>query len=156
MKIPLRLVFIIFLLNSCSSNHYSRIPINAESNVSINTEDKKLAMINNARLIKLKPGMSKGEVLQVMGTERSMCHNNPLDISSFRSGEDYINVLYYFYKTDWDNAYHCDSRSVKDYNMKPLVLFNDKLIGWGYEALDRAADQYDIKIKEDLKINLKK
>ena len=155
MKIPLSLVFIIFLLNSCSSNHYSRISINAESYVSIRTDDKKLAMINNARLIKLKPGMSKSEVLQIMGTVRSMCHNNPLDISSFKSGEDYINVLYYFIKTDWDNEYWCDTQSVRDYNMKPLVLLNDKLIGWGYEALDRAADQYDIKIKKDFKINLK-
>ena len=39
-------------------------------------------------------------------------------------------------------------------NITPLIFVNEKLLGWGGEALRRAQDKYDFTIKKDLDINV--
>ncbi len=70
---------------------------------------------NLEHISKLKEGMSKAEVLQVMG--------EPL------KNEVYNKDNLWFYYTDWK---WIDGSRTSD-ECTPLVFENDKLIGWGQE-----------------------
>ena len=120
-----------------------------------------LAQHNRSNLISLEPGMTKKEVLDIMGTRNgyhSMLVNNPLRVSLFSIKEDNVTVIYYY--TDYSSsqnksgAYWRDSWKVTSENTTPLVLLNGKLIGWGDESLRRVQDKYDLTIKKDLNIKV--
>ena len=154
MKKVLVAVFFGFLLSSCATPPSIDISDTAKESIDNGTYEKRLARINSARLMLLEPGMSKSQVLEIMGTIRSQCHLNPLAISLFNSGEDYITIIHYFTYASYDGLYTCDTGSYKEANITTLVLVNGKLIGWGEESLRRAQDKYDFTIKKDFNIKV--
>ena len=145
MKKILGILVLGFILSSCTPTNYT-----AESLIEGYTNSVKLAKINRARLALLEPGMSKSQVLEIMGTNNAERVNNPYLVSLFGIEEDNITIIYYFTKNPtnyWQATATFDS-------LTPLVLLNGKLIGWGHEALKRVSEQYDIKIKKDLNIKV--
>ena len=112
-----------------------------------------LANHNRAKLISLEPGMTKKEVLDLMGTRTghySYLISNPMRVSLFSIKEDNITIIYYFTK----NPHNTYKAKVTFARLTPLVLLNGKLIGWGEEALRRAESKYDLTIKKDFDIKV--
>ena len=150
MKKVLVAVFLGLLLSSCVT--YDKFD---------SMDYQSLANHNRAKLISLEPGMTKKEVLDIMGTRNgyhSMFVNNPLRVSLFSIKEDNVTVIYYY--TDYtssqqtSSAWWRDSWKVSAENTTALVLLNGKLIGWGEEALRRVQDKYDLTIKKDFDIKV--
>ena len=120
-----------------------------------------LANHNRAKLISLEPGMTKKEVLDLMGTRTghySYLISNPMRVSLFSIKEDNVTIIYYY--TDFSSRQRRDysgwrtNFKVTSENTTPLVLLNGKLIGWGEESLRRAQDKYDFTIKKDFDIKV--
>jgi len=95
---------------------------------------------NLSNLKRLEVGMSKDEMLAVMGTEQDIqAYNlytpakkfsNPYKTEIHRiEGREYEVVFYY---TDFHTA---DGKVTED-ELTPLVLREDKLLGWGWELFD--------------------
>ena len=141
MKKLLAILVLGLLLNSCAPPP----DYNADSRINKWTFEEKLAKVNSARLLLLETGMSKSQVFDIMGTEAAHAINNPYDVSLFTSGKDSITVIYYY--TNW--ARMGSTCIVCPHHLKPIILLNGKLKGWGNEALRRAVDQYDLEINID-------
>ena len=150
MKKVLVAVFLGLLLSSC-------VTYDAFDNMGYHS----LAKHNRSNLISLEPGMTKKEVLDLMGTrtgQRSGLVNNPLRVSLFSIKEDNVTIIYYY--TDYSSSQSTECCNWLPYwkvsaeNTTPLVLLNGKLIGWGEESLRRAQDKYDFTIKKDFDIKV--
>jgi hypothetical protein len=134
----------------------------AQSTKSSRVNDLTLAKLNNAKLFLLEIGMSKSEVLKIMGTENTRTTENPLKVDAFMSGEDNIMVLYYYTNHNYSGTFGRIKKNrgkglystIYLSNTTPIIFLNGKLIGWGIESLERAKDQYNIKIKKDLNIKI--
>jgi len=90
---------------------------------------------NNANLLKLEIGMTKDEVLAVMGTPRL---NEAYQSLNGRS------VVIYFYYTQRQRA---DDNYTKD-EMTPVVIESGKLVGWGDEFYKNKVE-IDVNIKNE-------
>ena len=144
MKKLLGIVVLGLLLTSCAP-----LPdYDADSGINKWTYDEALAKINSARLLYLQVGMSESQVFGIMGTTNARDINNPHDVSLFASGKDAITVIYYYtnYSNNYLPYYSC---KICSHNLKPIILLNGKLIGWGNEALRRVVDRYDLEINID-------
>ena len=114
---------------------------------------------NASNLGKLEPGMSRDQVVRVMGTgtetviediyhEHRLVDRKPLIVRNpYRSeireaGGDRWEILYYYAMPNgmgmgyWDTQY--PEGNVPDWFLTPVVLRNGILVGWGREALERA------------------
>lgn len=106
---------------------------------------------NRVSLLKLSIGMSKEEVLKVMGTKSFSTYSqgNVLGIPSYltitnpyrsevmRGKDDKIfEVIYYV--TDVKD----DDNAITDDELTPLVFDNGKLIGWGQSFLQDNIQKY--------------
>jgi len=101
--------------------------------------------MNRERLMKLSIGMSKQEVLNVMGTQTMQAEgwtvNNPYRSEIMTGKDKTFEVLYYY--TDvkqGDNA-------ITDDELAPLVFDDGKLIGWGWSFLKDNAQKYEIRMR---------
>ena len=87
--------------------------------------------VNRERLRKLSLGMTKQEVLRIMGTEAIKAHNK---------GGEVIGVI--------DNPYkrirHSDG-AITDDELTPIVFYKDKLIGAGWSFFVNLGEEYGIK-----------
>ena len=91
-------------------------------------------VINRVSLTQLDLGMSKEEVLEIMGTETYEGDdgdiNNPFRTEVFQMEEDsVVEVLYYY--TDKKN----NDKAITDEELTPIVFKNGRLIGWGWISL---------------------
>ena len=98
---------------------------------------KQVRTMNKERLNELEIGMSKDEVLIIMGTKRFSIKSSPFTVENpFRievqSLDKHIyRVLYYYtdlVKTDG---------FITDDELTPVILKNNKLVGWGRDVWDR-------------------
>lgn len=81
---------------------------------------------NRSNLTKLTMGMTKDQVLLVMGTaDFSEAHLSQADANSPQQA-----VQVYFYRTQWAKG---DGKTTKD-ECTPVVVKDDKLVGWGESA----------------------
>jgi hypothetical protein len=125
---------------------------------------------NRENLRKLELGMSKIEVLTVMGTKTKTCYDpdylllipftlglalpwalaeatrvtNPYKTETLESKTAHgrFNVLYYY--TDMEEQ----DGVISDDELTPLVLENGKLIGWGWSFLDEKVPRYKKPLEE--------
>lgn len=102
---------------------------------------------NRQNLLKLSIGMSKQEVMNIMGGKSTHDYganttiNNPYR-SEILQGKDKTFEVWYYY-TDmkkWDDA-------ITDDELTPLVFDNGKLIGWGQSFLKDNIQKYEIRIR---------
>lgn len=103
---------------------------------------------NRNNLLSLSPGMSKQEVLSVMGTKteldtRGVRFNNPYRVDSVQlDNGDYIEII--FYHTEEKNG---NILAVSDDELTPLVLKNSKLIGWGWTFLNQNTYKSELRFR---------
>ncbi len=124
---------------------------------------------NRENLRKLELGMSKIEVLTVMGTKTKTCYDpdylllipftlglalpwalaeakrvtNPYKTETLESptGHGCFNVLYYYTNMEEQDGV------ITDDELTPLVLENGKLIGWGRSFLEKKVPRYKKPLK---------
>ena len=116
--------------------------------------------VNRQNLLRLSIGMSKNEVLNVMGTEtktakvalhqygnwaetpvENMKINNPYRSEILQSKDKTFEVLYYV--TDVRKS---DINTSED-ELTPLVFDNGKLIGWGWSFLNDNVQRYELRMR---------
>jgi len=90
---------------------------------------------NKERVGRLKVNMKKSEVLAVMGTttaysEFSEPIPNPFRTEALKTRKGTYEVLYYY------TEYRKPGTPITDEQLTPLVIRNDRLIGWGWNALN--------------------
>jgi hypothetical protein len=108
-----------------------------------------LVDLNRRNVDRLQLGMSRVEVERVMGSGELMRYkrmrlSNPWHTEAFRlQGPGKVEILYYVTKgyawqTYFDNA-----------DLTPVVLENDKVVGWGREFLMRNQRRYTLESEDD-------
>jgi hypothetical protein len=112
---------------------------------------------NRENLLKLNMGMTKQEVLNIMGTKPMEAYykpgtygktvgvaiNNPYRSEILRGrDEKMVEVLYYV--TDDRNA----DGVINDNETTPMVFENGRLAGWGWNFLESEIKKYEIIIKK--------
>ena len=105
--------------------------------------------VNRERLRKLSLGMTKQEVLRIMGTEAIKAHNkggevigvidNPYKRKILRGEEKTFEVLYYYTRIR-----HSDG-AITDDELTPIVFYKEKLIGAGWSFFVDLGEEYGIK-----------
>jgi hypothetical protein len=97
---------------------------------------------NRENLLRLSLGMSKFDVLQIMGTETVESVNNPYRVETpkGKDGELY-EVL--FYHTDKKKK----SDLISDSELTPIVFKDNVLIGWGWAFLSEVVPNYQYQIE---------
>lgn len=91
--------------------------------------------------------MAKAEVLATMGTATIPTEvgiiNNPYRAETFRSkAGSTIEILFYY--TDLKRS----DGAITDDELTPIVLENDRLIGWGWSFLTQDTSRHEITIRE--------
>jgi len=105
-----------------------------------------VASINRSRLSQLSKGMSKAQVLKIMGTdtlrsEASQGISNPWRRESFQDHSGRFFEIIYYYTTVRNR-----DGIVSEDELTPIILMNGKLLGWGNTLLARAK-KLEIKAK---------
>jgi hypothetical protein len=104
---------------------------------------------NRSKLVNLSPGLSRADVLRVMGTAPMEVHdsdnmstiNNPYRTEMYNAGSVRIEIIYYY--TD---VKHADG-AITDDELTPLVLKDGVLDGWGWSYLNDTAAKYEIRLR---------
>ena len=110
---------------------------------------------NRQQLSLLHAGMAKEEVTRVMGNkEGSWCHasiflvcirsetlSNPYRTAGFEAQGRQYEVLYYY--TDEKVA----EKAIVDDELTPVLLENDKLVGWGRDLIEGTLKKYEIRMR---------
>lgn len=130
-----KLAFIFFLqgfifMSACAlAADESKNSVPGEKSVSYGT----LLSQNQANILKLSLGLTKEQVVEIMGSNRSNVKStsitNPFKKEFFTIGKDEYEVLHYL--TRRYPAY----TAVKESQATPVILKNGKVIGLGTEAL---------------------
>jgi len=98
---------------------------------------------NRRNLLKLSIGMTKQEVLSIMGDKYAedgiITANNPYRSETLQGKDKTFEVLYYY--TDIKKA---DS-AITDDELTPLVFEESKLVGWGWGFLQENIQKYEIR-----------
>lgn len=143
-KVPLLsgLVFIVFFLSACAGSPYATW--------SLRNALEEVRSENRTNLLKLQVGMTKTEVLQIMGTQEDKLWggvgypqriSNPFRAETLEGKDGTLEVLYYY--TDLQKQ----DGAVTDDELTPLVLKNNKLVGWGRSALNESVTKYEIRVR---------
>ncbi|MFC1678081.1 DUF3192 domain-containing protein [Planctomycetota bacterium] len=95
---------------------------------------------NRGNLLKLSVGMTKQQVVEIMGTGSAGGRfgetrvNNPYKSEIIQPGATQYEVLYYY--TDLDSViYSANPSFITDKDLTPLIFDDGILIGWGKEFL---------------------
>ncbi|MDP8266284.1 MAG: DUF3192 domain-containing protein [Candidatus Aceula meridiana] len=112
---------------------------------------KKTALENETNLKMLSVGMSKQEVLSIMGTETKkggylddyQSVDNPHKIEVIDVGRQTFEVVYYFTSTR-DDRMGGKYEPIKFQELTPLLFQKGKLVGWGADFMRNNVPQYDL------------
>ncbi|MBI5574729.1 MAG: DUF3192 domain-containing protein [Elusimicrobia bacterium] len=102
---------------------------------------------NRERLNKISIGMTKQEVINIMGTKTIIADdsgeviNNPYKTETMRGKDKIFEVVYYY--TEIKRA----DGAINDDELTPLVFDEGKLIGWGWSFFEDTTAKYQIKIR---------
>lgn len=93
----------------------------------------------------LSPGMSKGDVLNTMGTETITTTadtiTNPYRTELYRAGGHVFELLLYY--TD----IKARDGAITDDELTPLIIKDGKLDGWGWSYWDDVVSKYEIRVR---------
>lgn len=102
---------------------------------------------NREHLNALSVGMSRADVLRVMGTktittrERPKTVTNPYRTESYESHGQRIEVVYYY--TDLKRA----DGAITDDELTPIVLVDGKVDGWGWGYWQDLVQRYELRVR---------
>ncbi len=90
---------------------------------------------NQSNILKISPGLTKKEVVEIMGTReatiKSTHVSNPYKRDFFSLDNDEYEILYYLTRR------YPSFTAVKESQATPIVIKNGKVVGIGAEALKR-------------------
>jgi hypothetical protein len=95
-----------------------------------------MASSNKKAMLNLRPNQSVNDVVEIMG--------NPEKTEMYQ-GNNGEPILVYLYITEGKDMH---TRKWSEANYTPLVFVDEKLTGWGWNALDTAAERYELVIKD--------
>lgn len=103
-------------------------------------------MKNRQNLLQLSIGMTKQEVMNIMGNEAvydfsGSSANNPYRSEIMQGKDKTFEVLYYY--TD----IKASDGAITDDELTPVVFDNGKAIGWGWSFLQDNAQKYEIRVR---------
>ena len=88
---------------------------------------------NRKNLMKLEIGMSKQEVINIMGI--------PYNREAYSTPDGQLDFLIYLTK-------YTDSGSIPDSDTTPICFVNGKVTGWGRNFYEKQKQRYEIEIKQ--------
>lgn len=88
---------------------------------------------NRKAMISLSPGITKNDVLEIMG--------NPRKTELYNSKEN--NIEFWFYLIEGATIH----KGITEVNYTPLVFENGRLIGWGSRYVDEHIKKYELRIR---------
>ena len=97
---------------------------------------------NRENLLRLSLGMTKFDVLQIMGTETIESVNNPYRVETPK-GKDGALYEVLFYNTDKKKK----GDLITDSELTPLVFKDNALVGWGWAFLSEVVPNYQYQIE---------
>ena len=107
---------------------------------------------NREGLLKLSLGMTKEQVLNLMGTKTIKVYdnwgnlveviNNPYKTETLKGKDKTFEVWYYY--TEIKKA----DGAISDDELTPIIFDEGKLIGWGWSFFEDTAKKYELTIKE--------
>lgn len=107
-------------------------------------------MENRQNLLKLSIGMTKQEVLDIMGDktirDEIITANNPYRSEIIQGKNKTLEVLYYYTDIKTYDAW-LGYKGIADDELTPLVFDEGKLIGWGNSFLDTNIQKHEIKLR---------
>ena len=106
------------------------------------TTVEQLRTKNRENLLRLSLGMTKFDVLQIMGTETIESVNNPYRVET-PQGKDGSLYEVLFYHTDKKKK----GNLISDSELTPLVFRDNALIGWGWAFLSEVVPNYQYQIQ---------
>jgi hypothetical protein len=112
---------------------------------------------NRQNLAKLSIGMSKQEVLAIMGDKTAtnsapggyrLTATNPYKSEILQGKDKTFEVLYYYtdVKQVKDPILGCEE-TIQDDELTPIIFDNGKLVGWGQGFLKDNVQKYEIKFR---------
>ena len=117
------------------------------------SEIDKLSSSNRQNLTKLNIGMTRHNVMQLMGSESAELQwsfldphpypsaSNPYRVETLQGKDKVFEILYYC--TDLKR----NDGAVTDDELTPFVFERDKLIGWGWNFMEANIQKYEIIIR---------
>lgn len=117
---------------------------------SVRVQLERVRAENRSSLNKLKVGMDRETVLEIMGTDTKKLTdflseeriiNNPYRSSMLSVDTMTVEVFYYY--TD----VKAQDGAISDDELTPIVLINGKVTGWGWDYWIDAARKYEIRIR---------
>jgi hypothetical protein len=118
------------------------------------TTFSQIASDNRTNLLQLSIGMTKENVLNIMGTKTRYANfdervsryidapiNNPYRSEIMQGNNKTLEVLYYY--TDIKSV----DDAITDDELTPLVFDDGKLIGWGNSFLQDNVQKYEIRLR---------
>lgn len=105
---------------------------------------EKITLDTRVNILKLSSGMSKQEVIIIMGSESysigDVQINKPYRSSMYNKNGDMIEIFFYY-----TELRERDGKTSDD-ELTPLVFINGKLDSWGWESWVEKAKRYDINV----------
>lgn len=96
---------------------------------------------NRMNLLKLSVGMTKQEVLDIMGTKAVRGINNPYRIEAMMDKNGHVHEFLFYYTDDTVPGRIADSE------MTPLVIIDGKLVGWGRGFFTEHVDKLEVRVR---------
>ena len=85
---------------------------------------------NRSNLPRLEVGMTRADVISLMGVYHGSKFSNPFQTEALAIGDDRYEILYYLTQT------HPGFRQISIAQATPIVLKDGRLVGWGRSALN--------------------
>ena len=105
---------------------------------------QKITLDARVNILKLSFGMSKQEVIIIMGSESysidELQISKPFRSSMYNKNGDMIEIFFYYTELRERDG------KLSDNELTPLVFINGKLDSWGWESWIEKAKTYDINV----------
>ena len=101
---------------------------------------------NRQNLLQLSPGITKSDVLKIMGTETISAQydrviTNPYRTEMYRAGGHTFELILYY--TDIKKS----DDAITDDELMPIVILDGKLDGWGWSYWNNLVQKYELRVR---------
>ena len=101
---------------------------------------------NRQNLLQLSPGITKSDVLKIMGTETISAKygnviTNPYRTEMYRAGGHTFELIFYY--TDKKKS----DGAITDDELMPIVILDGKLDGWGWSYWNNLVQKYELRVR---------
>jgi len=147
--VQISLLALVVFIGGCSAKNASKTPFEeATGEKPIKMTLDEMRVINKKRLQKVSLGMTKPEVLAIMGT-RTFYQRvpyylvpNPYRVESLKAADGKIYEIVFYY-TDLKKR----DDALTDDELTPLAFNDGKLVGWGWSFIEDKTKRLRIEVR---------